>query len=80
MYLVSRKYHPSFGIPGTEVTGTPMQQRMARGKGWEWWPSIVWQFFWAWMVAPVILWKSRDIKDTQGWRLQTLACCIARYD
>ncbi|KAI6469948.1 hypothetical protein MCOR17_003676 [Pyricularia oryzae] len=77
MYLVSRKYHPSFGIPGTEVTGTPMQQRMARGKGWEWWPSIVWQFFWAWMVAPVILWKSRDIKDTQGWRLQTLVCCIA---
>ncbi|KAI6352173.1 hypothetical protein MCOR25_009506 [Pyricularia grisea] len=77
MFLVSRKYHPWFGIPGTEVTGTPMQQSMERGRGWEWWPSIFWQFFWAWMVAPVILWKSRDIKDTQGWRLQTLACCIA---
>ncbi|KAK1997129.1 hypothetical protein LX36DRAFT_579040 [Colletotrichum falcatum] len=77
MYLVSRKYHPWFGIPGTEVKGTPMQQRVEMGRGWEWWPSVFWQFVWAWVVAPVILWKSRGIRDTQGWRLQTIACCTA---
>ncbi|KAK1985854.1 hypothetical protein LZ30DRAFT_778769 [Colletotrichum cereale] len=77
MYLVSRKYHPWFGAPGTEVKGTPTQQKVEMGRGWEWWPSVFWQFVWAWVVAPVILWKSRGIKDTQGWRLQTIACCTA---
>ncbi|OLN89334.1 hypothetical protein CCHL11_09016 [Colletotrichum chlorophyti] len=77
MYLVSRKYHPWFGIPGTEVTGSPMKQKIELGRGWEWWPSVFWQFLWAWIVAPVILWKSRGIKDTQGWRIQTISCCIA---
>lgn len=38
---------------------------------------MVWQFFWAWIYAPYILWKSRDIKDTHGWRLQTVLCCVA---
>ncbi|CAM1509613.1 Fc.00g033520.m01.CDS01 [Cosmosporella sp. VM-42] len=77
MYLISRKFHPSFGIPGTEVTGTEMQQNTLKGRGWEWWPSVFWQFFWAWIVAPIILWKSRGIRDTQGWRVQTIACCLA---
>ncbi|TQN67410.1 hypothetical protein CSHISOI_08023, partial [Colletotrichum shisoi] len=77
MYLASRKYHPWFGIPGTEAKGTPTQQKVEMGRGWEWWPSVLWQFVWAWMVAPVILWKSRGIRDTQGWRVQTIACCLA---
>ncbi|KAI6351176.1 hypothetical protein MCOR25_010093 [Pyricularia grisea] len=78
MYLLSRKYHPSFGIPGTEVTTTnPLERIMQLYSGWEWWPSILWQFFWAWIVAPYILYKSRGIKDTLGWRVQTIACCIA---
>lgn len=38
---------------------------------------MVWQFFWAWIYAPYILWASRCIQDTQGWRLQTILCCIA---
>ncbi|KAF4448484.1 hypothetical protein F53441_8124 [Fusarium austroafricanum] len=75
--LVSRKFHDSFGIPGTEVTGTESQRKTAARKGWEWWPSIVWQLVWAWVIAPVILWKSRNIRDTQGWRVQTIACCLA---
>ncbi len=41
------------------------------------WPSIVWQFVWAWIVAPIILWQSRGIHDTHGWQLQTIACCLA---
>ncbi|KAH7255965.1 hypothetical protein BKA59DRAFT_490166 [Fusarium tricinctum] len=77
MFLVSRKFHNSFGISGTEVTGTGSQQKAAARKGWEWWPSIVWQLIWAWVIAPVILWKSRNIRDTQGWRVQTIACCLA---
>ncbi|KAJ4169214.1 hypothetical protein NW754_001545 [Fusarium falciforme] len=77
MFLISRKFHPSFGIPGTEVTGTEDYQKSQMGRGWEWWPSVFWQFFWAWIIAPYILWKSRDINDTQGWRTQTVACCIS---
>lgn len=77
MFLISRKFHSTWGIPGTEVHGTPLEQKMAQGRGWEWWPSVVWQFFWAWIVAPVILWRARNINDTHGWRLQTIACCIS---
>jgi hypothetical protein len=36
MWLISRKWHPSWGIPGTEVHGTKMQQLSAMGAGWEW--------------------------------------------
>ena len=43
------------------------------------WPSVVWQFVWAWIVAPYILWQARHVNDTQGWRTQTIACCIAKY-
>lgn len=75
--MISRKFHPSFGIPGTEVSGTPMEIAMQQGRGWEWWPSLFWQFLWAWVIAPIILWKSRGIHDTHGWQLQTMACCIA---
>ncbi|KAH6633852.1 hypothetical protein B0J18DRAFT_514 [Chaetomium sp. MPI-SDFR-AT-0129] len=78
IYMISRKFHSDFGIPGTEVTGsTPLEIAMQQGRGWEWWPSIVWQFIWAWIVAPIILWRSRGIHDTHGWQKQTIACCIA---
>jgi len=36
MFLVSRKFHSTWGIPGTEVTGTAMEQRYEQGRGWEW--------------------------------------------
>lgn len=36
MYLISRKFHPSFGIPGTEVTGTEDFQKSQMRRGWEW--------------------------------------------
>ncbi|KAH6867793.1 hypothetical protein B0T10DRAFT_596345 [Thelonectria olida] len=77
MYLISRKFHQSFGIPGTEVTGTEDFQKSQMLRGWEWWPSVFWQFFWAWIVAPYILWQARGINDTQGWRTQTIACCLS---
>ncbi|KAK4233877.1 hypothetical protein C8A03DRAFT_38379 [Achaetomium macrosporum] len=78
VFMISRKFHPEFGIPGTEVTGSSwLEIAMKQGRGWEWWPSIVWQFIWAWIVAPIILWRSRGIHDTHGWQRQTIACCIA---
>lgn len=77
MFIVSRKFHPGFGIPGTEVTGSAAEQKAAASKGWEWWPSVFWQCFWAWLVAPYILWKARGLHDTLGWRTQTIACCIS---
>ncbi|KAJ5683631.1 hypothetical protein N7462_006796 [Penicillium macrosclerotiorum] len=76
-YLISRKWHSSWGIPGTEVHGAKMAQLAAEGQGWEWCPSVIWQFFWSWVVAPVVLWKSRNIHDTQGWRTQTICCAIS---
>ncbi|EPS29448.1 hypothetical protein PDE_04397 [Penicillium oxalicum 114-2] len=76
MYLISRKWHSSWGIPGTEVHGSPMAQKAAQGSGWEWWPGVFWQFVWSWVVAPIVLWKSRNIRDTQGWRLQTIGCAL----
>ncbi|ESU08446.1 hypothetical protein FGSG_04628 [Fusarium graminearum PH-1] len=78
MWCISRKFHHSWGVVGTEVhPGTKEYEKSQIGKGWEWWPSVFWQFIWAWMVAPYILWQSRGINDTQGWRTQTIACCIA---
>ncbi|KAM0192348.1 hypothetical protein ACHAPA_005935 [Fusarium lateritium] len=78
MWCLSRKFHPSWGVAGTEVhPGTKEYEQSQVGKGWEWWPSVFWQFVWAWMVAPYILWQARGVNDTQGWRTQTIACCIS---
>ncbi|KAI9931101.1 hypothetical protein ASPWEDRAFT_56175 [Aspergillus wentii DTO 134E9] len=77
MWLISRKWHSSWGIPGTEVHGTEMEQKYEMGRGWEWWPTIVCQFVWSWIVAPIVLWKARHIHDTQGWRTQTIGCVVS---
>jgi len=37
IFMISRKFHSDFGIPGTEVYGaTPMEIAMQQGRGWEW--------------------------------------------
>lgn len=78
MWCLSKKFHPSWGVAGTEVhPGSEEYRKSQVGKGWEWWPSVFWQFLWAWIVAPYILWQARGVNDTQGWRVQTVACCIA---
>ncbi|KAL7900610.1 GPCR, GprK-like protein [Trichoderma sp. SZMC 28014] len=77
MFLISRKFHDSFGIAGTEVHGNNMERKTEQGRGWEWWPSIFWQMFWAWVFAPYILFRARKLRDTQGWRFQTIACCLS---
>lgn len=42
------------------------------------WPGVLAQFVWSWIIAPYVLWKSRNIQDTQGWRVQTIGCAIAK--
>lgn len=36
MYLLSRKFHPSFGLPGTEVSGEIWEVNSKQAVGWEW--------------------------------------------
>ena len=43
-------------------------------------PSIIWQFTWAWIYAPYLLWKIRRIGDVHNWRLQTIICSLAGYE
>ncbi|KIY00528.1 uncharacterized protein Z520_04213 [Fonsecaea multimorphosa CBS 102226] len=71
IFLASRKFHPGFGVTGDVTT------RSRCRRGWEWWPSIMWQIFWSWVYAPVLLWRVRNIHDVHGWRSQTIACIVA---
>jgi hypothetical protein len=77
VFLGSKKFHPGYGLFDYTVKGTGMEARMNCSKGWEWWLSIVWQLFWAWVYAPYLLWKSRSVRDVHGWRLQTICCSVA---
>ncbi|KAF6822594.1 integral membrane protein [Colletotrichum plurivorum] len=78
MWVACKKYHPTFGIPGTEIRGSNLTEQMEDlGRGWEWWPTVAWQVIWTWIVAPVLLWKAWGIRDTMGWRTQTVGCCLS---
>lgn len=78
MWLICKKYHPTYGAPGTELHGATIPEQVANlGRGWEWWPTLAWQFVWAWIVAPVLLYRAWDIRDTMGWRTQTIVCCLS---
>lgn len=63
MWLMCKKYHPTYGIPGTEIKGaTPQEQIVELGRGWEWWQSVVWQAVWTWIVSWYhLLFSSSDI-------------------
>ncbi|KAF2110779.1 hypothetical protein BDV96DRAFT_615244 [Lophiotrema nucula] len=76
IFFASRKFHPSYGFINWTIKGTE-PERVQCSKGWEWWLTIVWQFFWSWIYAPYTLWRSRKIRDVHGWRIQTICCCIA---
>jgi hypothetical protein len=78
MWLACAKYHPEFGIPGTQIKGDTFPEQLEDlGRGWEWWPSLAWQIIWAWIVAPIILYRAWGIRDTMGWRTQTIGCCLS---
>lgn len=78
MWAACEKYHPGWGVPGSEITGATLpEQIIDLGRGWEWWPSVVWQFVWTWMVAPYLIWRAWGIRDTLGWRTQTIGACVS---
>ncbi|KAH8194210.1 hypothetical protein TruAng_011626 [Truncatella angustata] len=77
IYFGSEIFHPGYGLFNVKVPGTEQQRAAVCFQGWEWWLSITWQFFWAWFYAPYMLWKTRNIEDTNGWRIATIGCCIA---
>ncbi|KAI5861623.1 hypothetical protein GGS23DRAFT_575912 [Durotheca rogersii] len=78
MWFACRKYHPTFGIPGTELKGSTIaEQLLDMSQGWEWWPSALWQVIWTWIIAPIMIWKAWGIRDTLGWRFQTIGCCLS---
>ncbi|KAF5713319.1 transcriptional activator of allantoin GABA catabolic [Fusarium globosum] len=78
MWLACRKYHPTYGIPGTEIRSQTLPEQIVElGQGWEWWPSVLWQVVWTWMIAPFLIWRSWNIHDTMGWRVQTIGCCLS---
>ncbi|TWU72072.1 hypothetical protein ED733_003566 [Metarhizium rileyi] len=78
MWLACMKYHPTYGLPGTQIKGTTLPEQLVDlGRGWEWWPSVLWQVIWTWIVAPYLIWRAWGIRDTMGWRTQTIACCLA---
>lgn len=52
MWLACLKYHPTYGIPGTGIRGDTLQEQMIDlGRGWEWWPTVLWQVIWTWIVS-----------------------------
>ncbi|KAF5608148.1 GPCR type [Fusarium pseudoanthophilum] len=78
MWLACRKYHPTYGMPGTEIKSRTLPEQIVElSRGWEWWPSVLWQVVWTWMVAPFLLWRTWNIRDTTGWRTQTIGCCLS---
>ncbi|OLN96243.1 hypothetical protein CCHL11_04452 [Colletotrichum chlorophyti] len=78
MWFACKKYHPTYGIPGTEIRGDNlMEQLIDLGRGWEWWPSVLWQVIWTWIIAPILIWRAWGIRDTMGWRTQTVGCCLS---
>ncbi|MCJ1256066.1 hypothetical protein MMC24_003886 [Lignoscripta atroalba] len=70
IYLASRKFH-SFGSV-SEYVGPAACRR-----GFEWVPTIAWQFIWTYFFGPYLLWKIRTIRDIYGWRRQTTIAVIA---
>ncbi|KAI2619205.1 hypothetical protein GGR54DRAFT_132734 [Hypoxylon sp. NC1633] len=78
MWLACTKYHPAFGLPGTELhEGTIPEQMIELSRGFEWWPTALWQVIWTWIIAPIMIWRAWGIRDTLGWRLQTIGCCLS---
>ncbi|KAF2260534.1 hypothetical protein CC78DRAFT_547383 [Lojkania enalia] len=76
-YFASRKFHRSYGFIDQTTKGSEDAFKSECVRGWEWWLTVFWQFFWAWIYAPYTLWRSRKIRDVHDWRIQTICCCLA---
>ncbi|KAL2040423.1 hypothetical protein N7G274_006866 [Stereocaulon virgatum] len=70
VYNMSRKFN-RYGIV-SEHTSPALCRR-----GWEWAPSVIWQFLWNYFFGPYLLWEIRTIRDIYHWRLQTNLTIVA---
>ncbi|KAF6238994.1 hypothetical protein HO173_002866 [Letharia columbiana] len=70
IYNISRKFN-HYGIVDHHTS-----PGLCR-RGWEWVPTVVWQFAWNYIFGPYLLWNIRMIKDIYHWRLQTTLAIIA---
>ncbi|CAD6587062.1 MAG: hypothetical protein ASARMPRED_002979 [Alectoria sarmentosa] len=70
IYNISRKFN-HYGIVDHHTS-----PGLCR-RGWEWVPTIIWQFSWNYIFGPYLLWNIRMIKDIYHWRLQTTLAIIA---
>ncbi|KAL8838904.1 MAG: hypothetical protein Q9170_001941 [Blastenia crenularia] len=70
VYNISRKFN-HYGIVSHHTT-----PGLCR-RGWEWAPSVIWQFLWNFFFGPYLLWKIRMIRDIYHWRLQTIIAVVA---
>ncbi|KAL8783593.1 MAG: hypothetical protein Q9213_004522 [Squamulea squamosa] len=70
IYNISRKFS-THGIVGHHTT-----PGLCR-RGWEWTPSVAWQFLWNYLFGPYLLWNIRMINDIYHWRLQTIIAIVA---
>ena len=41
------------------------------GRGWEWWPSLVWQFIWTWIVSEAHLTQRYTMLTAHRLRLSS---------
>ncbi|KAL8941260.1 MAG: hypothetical protein Q9211_001882 [Gyalolechia sp. 1 TL-2023] len=70
VYNISRKFN-RYGIVSHHTS--PALCR----RGWEWAPSVIWQFLWNYFFGPYLLWKIHMIRDIYHWRLQTFIAVVA---
>ncbi|KAL8723865.1 MAG: hypothetical protein Q9181_007121 [Wetmoreana brouardii] len=70
VYNISRKFN-HYGIVSHHTS-----PGLCR-RGWEWAPSVVWQFLWNFLFGPYLLWRIRMIRDIYNWRLQTIIAVVA---
>ncbi|KAL8745954.1 MAG: hypothetical protein Q9184_007810 [Pyrenodesmia sp. 2 TL-2023] len=70
IYNISRKFN-RYGIVSHHTS--PALCR----RGWEWAPSVAWQFLWHYLFGPYLLWKIRMVRDIYHWRLQTIIAVVA---
>lgn len=74
LYFGGYHFHASYGFYGNS-----QEDAMECRRGWDWIPSVTWQFIWSWIIGPYYLVKSKHISDTHYWRIQiviSIAACL----
>ncbi|KAF1811703.1 hypothetical protein P152DRAFT_48877 [Eremomyces bilateralis CBS 781.70] len=71
LFFGSRRFHGSYGFFSRHVGPADCC------RGYEWIPSVFWQFLWASVFGPYVLLRIRYIRDVHYWAWQTRLAIIA---